>query len=254
MVVGLSVRLFFSITSIHHFGNLRLRRRPASHQPDLLRASQAVFQADQVEEVEVAAAGDAMAQFTVNGAMTHTIGIDNTDDRFKITPNSATPGGNADMGISVRDNAGLGNTGINIDFPTFPLTVKGRARLEEFIGEGNLYAAGNLAFGNGAGTAPTLTTIVGTNNMVMVRFTTGTTPTANGDIFTITYPLAFPNKTGVTFSAGCDGASAVAGDNAATDHNKFKISQSITNNFIFKAVGTLSASTAYAFTFQINGY
>jgi hypothetical protein len=201
-----------------------------------------------------AAAGDAMAQFTVNGAMTHTIGIDNTDDRFKITPNSATPGGNADMGISVRDNAGLGNTGINIDFPTFPLTVKGRARLEEFIGEGNLYAAGNLAFGNGAGTAPTLTTIVGTNNMVMVRFTTGTTPTANGDIFTITYPLAFPNKTGVTFSAGCDGASAVAGDNAATDHNKFKISQSITNNFIFKAVGTLSASTAYAFTFQINGY
>lgn len=198
--------------------------------------------------------GDAAIQFTVSGAMTHAIGIDNTDDRLKMTPNSATPGGNADMGVIVRDNAGLGNTGINIDFPTFPLTVKGRARLEEFIGEGNLYAAGNVAFGAGAGTGPTLTTIVGTNNMVMVRFTTGTTPTANGDVFTITYPLSYPTKSGVTFSAGCDGASAAAGDNAATDHNKFKISQSITTNFVFKAVGTLSASTAYAFTFTINGY
>lgn len=198
--------------------------------------------------------GDALMQFTVNGVMTHAIGIDNTDDRFKITPNSATPGGNVDMGICVRDNGGLGNTGINIDFPTFPLTVKGRARLEEFIGEGNLYGAGNLTFGNGAGTGPTLTTITGTNNMVMVRFTTGTAPTANGAIFTITYPLAFPTTTGVTFSAGCDGASAVAGDNAATNITKFKISQSITNNFIFKAVGTLAASTAYAFTFTINGY
>jgi hypothetical protein len=201
-----------------------------------------------------AAAGDAAMQFTVSGAMTHTIGIDNTDDRFKITPNAATPGATANSGISVWENNGVGNTGINIDFPTFPLTVKGRARLEEFIGEGNLYNAGNVAFGNGAGTAPTLTAIVGTNNMVMVRFTVGTAPTANGDVFTITYPLAFPNKTGVTFSAGCDGASAVAGDNAATDLNKFKISQSVTNNFIFKAVGGLVAGTAYAFTFTIDGY
>jgi len=201
-----------------------------------------------------ALSGDAVVQFTVAGAMTHAIGIDNTDDRLKMTPNAATPGANANMGICVRDNAGLGNTGINIDFPVFPLTVKGRARLEEFIGEGNIYVAGNLNFGNGAGTGPTLTTIVGTNNMVMVRFTTGTAPTANGDIFTITYPLSFPNKTGVTFSAGCDGASAAAGNNAATDISKFKVSQSITNNFIFKANGTLAASSEYAFTFQINGY
>jgi len=198
-------------------------------------------------------AGDAVVQFTVNGQMSHVIGIDNTDDRFKITPNASAPGGNAGMGIIVRDNNGTGNTGINIDFPTHAFVVKGRARLEQMIGEGNLWGAGNFVFGNGAGTGPTFGGAIGSNNFLMFRFTTGTTPTANGNIFTATYPLNFPTISGVSFSAGRD-AGGVGGDNAATDIQKFKINSSGPNDFILKAVGTLSASTTYEFTFSINGY
>lgn len=200
-----------------------------------------------------AASGDALTQYNIAGVITHSIGIDNTDDRLKLTPNSATPGGNAAMGVIIRDNAGTGNTGINNDFPTHPLTVEGRTRSDLFMGEGNLYTAGNVAFGNGAGTGPTLGGIVGTGNGFYISFTTGTTPTNNGVIFTLTYPTAFITRSFVTFSAGGDGA-GVGGDNAAADYNKFKISASGANSFEFKAVGTLAASTAYFITFNFWGY
>jgi len=197
-------------------------------------------------------AGDALMQFSVNGQMTHSIGIDNTDDRFKITPDAFRPG-EFDRGITVRNNAGTGNVGINNVFPTYPLTVEGRTRSDLFMGEGNAFTAGNVAFGNGAGTGPTLTEIVGTGNGFYIKFSTGTTPTANGVIFTLTYPTAFITKSFVTFSAGADGAAA-SGDNAANDFLKFKINESDAATFEFKAVGTLQASTAYALTFNYWGY
>ena len=199
-------------------------------------------------------AGDALIQFTVSGAMTHAIGIDNTNDRFCITPNATTPGASSN-GITVyEDGSSIGAVGINNNFPVHPLTVEGRARADLFLGEGNEYSSGNVSFGTGAGTGPSLTQIVGTGNAVMVRFSTGTTPTANGNIFTITYPTAFLTASMVTFSAGCNGASAVAGDNTATDFLKFKILTSDATTFIFKAVGTLAASTAYAVAFNVFGY
>ena len=199
-------------------------------------------------------AGDALIQFTVSGAMTHAIGIDNTNDRFCITPNATTPGASSN-GITVyEDGSSIGAVGINNNFPVHPLTVEGRARADLFLGEGNEYSSGNVSFGTGAGTGPSLTQIVGTGNAVMVRFSTGTTPTANGNIFTITYPTAFLTASMVNFSAGCNNASAVAGDNTATDFLKFKISTSDATTFIFKAVGTLAASTAYALTFNVFGY
>lgn len=200
------------------------------------------------------AAGDAVVQFNIAGIITHAIGVDNTNNRFCITPNASTPGASSN-GITVyEDGSSIGAVGINNNFPVHPLTVEGRARADLFLGEGNEYSSGNVSFGTGAGTGPSLTQIVGTGNAVMVRFSTGTTPTANGNIFTITYPTAFLTASMVNFSAGCNNASAVAGDNTATDFLKFKISTSDATTFIFKAVGTLAASTAYALTFNVFGY
>jgi len=200
------------------------------------------------------AAGDAVVQFNIAGIITHAIGVDNTNNRFCITPNASTPGASSN-GITVyEDGSSIGAVGINNNFPVHPLTVEGRARADLFLGEGNEYSSGNVNFGTGAGTGPSLTQIVGTGNAVMVRFSTGTTPTANGNIFTITYPTAFLTASMVNFSAGCNNASAVAGDNTATDFLKFKISTSDATTFIFKAVGTLAASTAYALTFNVFGY
>jgi hypothetical protein len=200
-----------------------------------------------------ASAGDAVVQFTVAGAMTHAIGIDNTDDRLKLTPNSSTPGGSVSLGVIIRDNSGVGNTGINNDFPVQPLTVEGIGRADLWIGEGNLYTAGNVAFGTGAGTGPSVGQIIGSGNSVMVTFTTGTTPAANGNIFTLTYPNSFPTKSIVVFSAGAD-AGGGAGDNAAGAITKFKIESSGAGTFVFKAVGTLAASTSYAVSFNFTGY
>jgi hypothetical protein len=192
-------------------------------------------------------------QFTIVGQLTHTIGVDNTNDRFMISPNASTPGEVANRSMTVWEDGGECKVGINIDWPTHAQVVKGRSRLEQVIGEGNLYTAANVAFGTGAGTGPAFQSATGTNNAVMIAFKTGTTPTANGAIFTLTYPKTFPTRSIVTFSAGSDG-NAAGGDNAATEITKFKIMESKTDWFILKAVGTLTASTDYALSFTINGY
>lgn len=193
-----------------------------------------------------AAAGDALIQFTVSGAMTHAIGIDNTDDRFKITPNSATPGGNANMGVIVRDNAGTGNTGINKDFPTLPLDGLGMARFEIWENYGNEFTSANVSFGTGAGTGPSVGAIVGTGNHLRLTFNTGTAPTANGDILTISYPFVFTTTSIVTFSA--------RDVDAANEHVKFYISAEDNGGFTLKANGTLTASTGYIINFHFGGY
>jgi len=200
------------------------------------------------------AAGDPVLQFNIAGIITHAIGVDNTNNRICITPNASAPGATSN-GITVyEDGSSLGAVGINNNFPVHPLTVEGRTRSDLFLGEGNQYSGGNISFGTGAGTGPSLIQIVGTGNSVIVRFETGTGPTANGDIFTITYPTAFLTASMPTFSAGGNGAAAVEGDNAATDFLKFKIKTSDATTFIFKAVGTLGATTKYALTFNVFGY
>lgn len=201
------------------------------------------------------AAGDACLQFQVSGAggITHAVGVDNSDNRFKITPNANLPGATAAMGVIVRDNAGVGNTGINNDFPIYPLTVEGRTRSDLFMGEGNLYTAANITFGAGAGTLPVLGNITGTGNAVRLKFQTGTTPTADANIFTITYPNAFITESVVSFSAGGDTAGN-GGKNAAADITKFYCVNTSATTFIIKANGTLTASQDYELSFSFFGY
>lgn len=193
-----------------------------------------------------AAAGDAITQYTVNGVITHAVGIDNTDDRFKITPNSATPGGTANMGVIVRSNAGTGNTGINKDFPTLPLDGLGMARFEIWENYGNEFTSANVSFGTGAGTGPSVGAIVGTGNDLRLTFNTGTAPAANGDILTVSYPFVFTTTSIVTFSA--------RDVDAANEHVKFYISAEDNGGFTLKANGTLTASTGYIINFHFGGY
>ena len=191
-----------------------------------------------------AAAADAVIQFTVNGVITHAVGIDNTDDRLKLTPNAATPGATANMGVIIRDNGGVGNTGINKDFPGMPLDGLGIARFELWEGTGNSWTAANVAFGGGAGTGPTLTTVTGLGNAVRIDFTTGTTPTADGDVLLLTFPFGFTTTSMNTFSAR-DADAAVA---------DFYISAENATSCTLKVKGTLSASTSYYVTFHLWGY
>lgn len=191
------------------------------------------------------AASDPVVQFNVNGAITHAVGIDNSNgNRLKLTPNSATPGGNVNMGVIIRDNGGLGNTGINKDFPNFPLDGLGTAQFELWQGTGNLWTAANVAFGAGAGTGPSITTITGLGNGVRIDFSTGTTPTADGDVLILGFPLVFTTTSINTFSAR-DADAAVA---------DFYISAENNAGCTLKVKGTLSASTSYSVNIHHWGY
>lgn len=191
-------------------------------------------------------AGDPITQYNISGVVTHAFGIDNDDgDKMKLTLNGATPGANGNNGFT-WSNTVPPRYGINLATPLFPLDVAGVARAEQYRNTGNLYTAANVAFGTGAGTGPTLVSIAGGNNCVEISFTTGTAPTANGNIFTITYPNAFGNNSIVARDA--------QNANASTDFTKFMSSTSNSNTFVVQANGTLTASTTYTLGYVIFGY
>ena len=207
----------------------------------------ATFQA----KVGGTSAGDPRVQFVIPSGATHSIGIDNSDaDKFKITPGATTPGGTVDHGIILTNDATtLG--GVNLDAPRHPWDVSGRNRAEQFINGKTLWnnQESLITFGAGAGTGPVINSLSGGANWFQLTFTTGTTPTAGGTVFTATYPVSFPySVTYVVFSAN--------GKTTATDYNRFYrassngTQMSIGNN---DQVGALQASTLYSLTFHIGG-
>jgi len=198
-------------------------------------------------EVGGTSAGDPFVIFSVPGGTDHIIGIDNSDgDKLKITPGGTAPGSTGNKGMVFTTDAAT-KVGINIDAPVQELDVVGRVKAHTgFVGKFAQWASGNIAFGAGAGTAPTLNSVSGTDNALYVSFTTGTSPTNNGIIFTGTYPNAWPSNSYVTFSA--DGT-----NNSATNITMFRTGGRTAAKFDFIANGTLAASTNYQFCFTIFG-
>jgi hypothetical protein len=193
------------------------------------------------------AAGDPFFKCTVTGGTATVFGVDNSDaDKFKITPGGTAPGSTGNKGLILTTDAAT-KVGINIDAPTQELDVNGRTKSHTgFMGKFAQWASGNIAFGAGAGTAPTLNSVSGTDNALYVSFTTGTSPTNNGIIFTGTYPNGFTNTSWVVFSA--DGT-----NNSSTNINDFRTGGRTAAKFDFVADGTLAASTNYQFCFYIFG-
>ena len=194
-------------------------------------------------------AGDPILQLQISGAGGNTgvIGLDNSDgNKIKITPNANTPGGNANASF-VGTNDAVPLWGINKDAPGHPLDVSGRTRANEFIGiSTDEPTVGTL--GNGLGTGPTINDVTGTNNGFSITFTTGTTPTAGGDMFTVTYKDAYPGFAIPVMSQ--------VNDNAAAEWSKFTISANSGASFTMKVRGgqTLTAGTQYVINFAVNGF
>lgn len=134
--------------------------------------------------------GDPTIQFTVSTVLTTAVGIDNSDsDKFKITPGASLPGGTVNRGLVITNDTSA-RIGINQDAPTDTLDVNGRAKANIFY---SANASPTIVYGTGAGTgASTGTLEFGGPNAVRLSFTTGTSPAANQNIFTITLPYSFP--------------------------------------------------------------
>lgn len=193
-------------------------------------------------------AGDPAIQMNVPGGVAHVFGIDNSDgDKMKLTLNGAVPGENGESGF-VWANAEFPRHGINISSPLFPLDVSGVTRSDLFRNTGNLWDAADLTFGVGAGTGPSVNTIEGGGNCVEVTFTTGTAPTANGNVFTLTYPNAFGNNSIAAIAANDTDSANAIGDKL------LYISTSNATTLTVRANGTLPASTQIVISFVYFGY
>jgi hypothetical protein len=191
--------------------------------------------------------GDPTIQFTVSGVVTHAMGVDNSDsDKIKITPTATVPGGAANCGI-ILTNSATPNIGLNKDAPQHPLDVGGKARARVFMGKANEWVVGDFVAGAALNGGGSITAVTGCGNAFLVSFSTGTTPTNNGDIFTCTYPAAV----NYLFDSYPVFSSA---NKAFTDEgSKFYVSLRSGNSFTFKSSGTLTASTAFSVLFIIWG-
>lgn len=192
--------------------------------------------------------GDPILQFHIagTGGVYTAVGLDNSDsNKFKITPNAASPGFLTNVGLTMTQTATT-LVGINKDSPSYELHVGGRTMSDAFYNTTNTWSSGFISFGVGAGTGPSISSISGGANWMAITFSTGTSPTANGNIFTATYPQAFPAfPSYVVFSA--------SNANAATDHAKFYMSGGTAGGFNMQANGTLTASTQYKLDFHFGG-
>lgn len=185
-------------------------------------------------------AGDPYVLFVIPSGTNTVLGPDNSDgDKFKITPGGTAPGSTANKGLILTSGA-TPFLGINKDAPQYELDVNGTAQAKVFAG---LKGTPAVAYGTGAGTAPTTNALTGGSFHIYWAFTTGTTPTANGDIATITVPFAVP--------LGCVVWLFPRNAQSAADIAKFYQNASAATTFVIKANGTLAASTAYAFNILI---
>ncbi len=213
---------------------------------NLLNANNASTGSNSIFQISVggASAGDPVIQFTVSGAVSHAIGTDNGDnDKFKITPNSATPGGNANASF-VATNAASPQYGFNRDAPGKTVDVDGTIRGKAFEGFNGTVTQ---VYGTGAGTGPTTQSLVGSSTVVEWFWTSGTTPTAGAVITTITLPWSVVGMSPQLQSWDADAAAAIGAGQLYID--------SVTGNTIVirNGNGALPASTSFRFKINILG-
>ncbi len=104
-----------------------------------------------------------------------------------------------------------------------------------FQKDSNLYVSGDLTFYNGAGTSPTLTSITGGQNFIVVEFITGSSPSSNSSVFIIDIPVSF-SGTGIAVPCAMN-------TNAASQFTNFFINGVSTTTINFYASTALPAST-----------
>lgn len=195
------------------------------------------------------AAGDPYTQYQIAGAggTTTSVGLDNSNgNKFLISVDQTSLDQTLGQSLTLRMNGGVLTGGVGTNAPVHMWDVIGNNRAKLFIGQGNEYTSANVTFGAGAGTGPSVSTISGSGNSLEIVFATGTSPTADGDVFTVTYPYSFPSNSTVVPGA--------ARTETANEIGKFFISADGTTSFTLKARGSLTASTTYKINFIYAGY
>jgi len=131
--------------------------------------------------------------------------------------------------MAINEN---GKVGIGTKAPTEKLDVVGTIKAEHFKGSGS---SPSIGAGSGSGTSPTIS-ISGKDSHFRITVTTGTTPTANSTVATVTFSTAYTagNLVHAVFSPA---NAAAAGVSSSTYQN--------TNTQSIAIKSTLAASTQY---------
>ena len=202
------------------------------------------------------ATGDPRLYMTIDGTTDWSIGIDNDDvDNLKLH-RFAAPSDNNGVGTMEfgYDGTSLGvainKTGIGTAANAhYGLDVGGKVRGDQFVNNNpTSFTTGTIALGTAAGTGPTLDTGVSEfwGNGGRLKFTSGTSPTANGVICTVTLGTEYTFEECAPIMQG-----------RSTNAGAFNYSCSFnsgTRVITCTLVGTLTASTVYEFNLNVSGH
>lgn len=112
---------------------------------------------------------DTSGNWTMLGGLTATTGsFSGAVSTGALTPSSVASSGVITQGAS-------------------PVCLQSGAQCPNYFAPGGALTSANISFGSGAGTSPTLLSIAGVDASHFVAFTTGTSPSASGNIFTLTF-------------------------------------------------------------------
>lgn len=183
-----------------------------------------------------ASGGDPAVQFSISGATTWSVGVDNSDsDKLKFKNASHPSGSPTNTGMTITTGS-TSKVGINNDNPLYDLDVAAFARAFTLINNSNgTNNKPSISNNTGMGTGPTGLVSFGSNNALYYAFTTGTSPASNAVVFSVTPQTAFPNF--MVPVIGYHNANAVG---------KFRIGSAGNTGFDVYSVGSLTASTPYA--------
>jgi hypothetical protein len=136
------------------------------------------------------AAGDPFVLFqsgTTGSFPRYAMGIDRSDgSKFKISIGQDTLGATASKSFVIT-NSETPAYGFNVDAPQDRMHIDGRVRALNYYNTGGTPL---IVVGAGAGTGATAT-VSGGPNFMLVTLNTGTVPSVNQVIFTVTYSNAF---------------------------------------------------------------
>jgi len=197
------------------------------------------------------ATGDPRLYMTIDGTTDWSIGIDNDDvDNLKLHRFAAPSDNNGEGTIEFGYDGTMIGMGINktgIGTATngyYALDIFGKTRADQFVN--NRYditstPVATMAVGTAAGTSPTVDNTVTSvwGNAARLKFTSGSSPTANGVVCTITLGTEYTFNECIPIMQG-----------RSTNAGAFNYSCSFnsgTRVITCTLVGTLTASTVYEF-------
>lgn len=175
--------------------------------------------------------GDVISSNTINGTATNGIALDATSNGIGGLETNQV--GNPALGTITNQLSNLGFS---------PTTMVAGASAPHYLSAGTIPTVA-IKSGAGGGSAAVTMATGATDARGYVNLTSGTTPLANTDLFTVTFAQGYPTASSVVLIGDADGQAAA----------EFYISAISATQFTVRCKTALTANVAYSLTYVIIG-